>query len=126
MENASYGETTLPKASGASSETRDDHGHPGVDPPLLDGHLVGIKSNSLPPQILLACRVFSINSSFPETYFNFNQDTLYLRHDTFSWYSQGDESILDGLVCFNAHNDKDLNCVKSFVVLLDFGNIVFF
>jgi hypothetical protein len=138
MENASYGETTLPEASGASSESTDGHGHPGVNPPLLDGHLVGIKLNSLPPQILLASheslaaatkfyeRVFFVDPSFPETYFNFNQDTLYIRHDTFSWYSQGDESILDGLICFSAHNDKYLNRVRSLAVLLDPRRIVFF
>jgi hypothetical protein len=64
-------------------------------------------------------RVFSIDPSPPETYFNFYQYTLYIRHDTFSWYSEGAESIIDGLVCFSVHNDKELNHVKNLAVLLD-------
>jgi hypothetical protein len=119
---------TMPEASRATSH---DCERPGVDPPLIDGHLPGIKSNTPPPQILLACResfaaatkfyerVFSIDPSSPETYFNFYQDTLYIRHDTFSWYSKGAESIIDGLVCFSIHNDKELDRVKNLAVLLD-------
>jgi len=63
---------TMPEASRATSH---DCERPGVDPPLIDGHLPGIKSNTPPPQILLACcesfaaatkfyeRVFSIDPS---------------------------------------------------------------
>jgi hypothetical protein len=83
----------MPKASRATSY---DCERPGVDPPDIDKPLPGIKSNTPLPQILLACcelfaaatkfykRVFSINPSSPETYFNFYQDTLYIWHNTFS------------------------------------------
>lgn len=102
-----------------------------VDPPDIDGPLLGIKSNTPPPQILLACResfaaatkfyerVFSIDPSSLKTYFNFYQDTLYIQHDTFSWYSKGAKSIIDGLVCFSIYNNKELNRVKNLAVLLD-------
>jgi hypothetical protein len=119
---------TIPEASKATSH---DCERPGVDPPDIDGPLPGIKSNTPPPQILLACcesfaaatkfyeRVFSIDPSYPETYFNFYQDTLYIRHDTFSWYSEGAESMIDALACFSVHNNKELNRVKNLAVLLD-------
>jgi hypothetical protein len=119
---------TMSKALRATSH---DCEHPGVDTPPIDVHLPGIKSNTPLPQILLAChesfavatkfyeRVFSIHPSSPETHFNFYQDALYIRHETFSWYSEGAESIIDGLVCFSVHNDKELNRVKNLAVLLD-------
>lgn len=98
------------------------------DPPWL---FPGIKSNTPPPAILFACResfaaatkfyerVFSTDHSFPETYFNFYQDTLYIRYDTFSWYSEGAESIIHSLVCFSIDNHKELNRVENLAVLLD-------
>src|SRR5450432_3561864 len=43
---------TMPEASRATSH---DCERPGVDLLLIDGHLLGIKSNTPPPQILLAC-----------------------------------------------------------------------
>jgi hypothetical protein len=119
---------TMPEASRATSHNCEC---PRVDPPLIDGHLPGIKLNTPLPQILLTCCksfaaatkfykcVFSIDPSSPETYFNFYQDTLYIRHNTFSWYSEGTESIIDSLVCFSIHNNKELNCVKNLTVLLD-------
>jgi hypothetical protein len=66
------------------------------------GHLVGLFSESQPPEILFVCReAFGVASKFyqqafsslgskPQTWFNFDIDTLYLRHDTFSsYYSKG-------------------------------------
>jgi hypothetical protein len=65
----------------------------------LDGPHIGVKWNAAPVQILFACmesfivaskyykRVFLTHSTLPETYFNFSQDTLYIRYDAFSWYS---------------------------------------
>ena len=132
-ENTSDSEI-MPEASRATSL---DCERFGVDLLFIDRHLLGIKSNTFLPQILLAChesfavaikfyeRVFSIYPSSLKTYFNFCQDTLYIWHDTFSWYSEGAESIIDGLVCFSVDNDKELDRVKNLAVLLDPKSIVF-
>ena len=109
----------------ASKATSHDYERLGVDPPLLDGPLPGIKSNTPPLQILLACcesfaaatkfyeREFSIDPSYPETYFNFYQDTLYIRHDTFSWSSEGAESMIDALACFSESCQKSRSSIRS-------------
>ena len=62
-ENTSDSET-MPEASRATSL---DCKRPGVDPPPIDGHLPGIKSNTPPPQILLACHEsFAVATKFYE------------------------------------------------------------
>jgi hypothetical protein len=63
-----------------------------------DAQMIGIYSESCAPNILYVCReardvvlesytpAFRCTGSFPQTYFDFSIDTLYLRYDTFSYY----------------------------------------
>jgi hypothetical protein len=69
-----------------------------VPNPSVDDDLMGIRSACRPPQILSVCKeshsvtskhykkVFGRRASSPKTYFDFQRDILYLRHDTFPGY----------------------------------------
>lgn len=84
---------------------------------------IGITSDSSPPHILLACReafsvvskfyepVFCIFNSFPETYFNFDLDTVYLNSDLFELDLMDSMSLIA--------DQENLQQVHHLAILLD-------
>ena len=90
----------------------------------------GLKPNPGPPEISFVCResfavtlkyykcVFSTSQSMPATYFDFSQDTLYLRPDTFpsETLTEGLEAMLEGLIKIQDNNN--LHLVQNLALLL--------
>jgi hypothetical protein len=103
-----------------------------------EAHLVGLFSDCPPPDILRVCReafqvvsksyhkVFSPLGSIPTTWFCFELDTLYLRHDNFSAY-YADSSLVSvtydlGDSAFNMLDMDNLLKVKNLALLLTGDN----
>ncbi|KAH7311879.1 hypothetical protein BKA65DRAFT_157094 [Rhexocercosporidium sp. MPI-PUGE-AT-0058] len=87
-----------------------------------DAHLLGLSSNCPPPNTTYACResygvvsrhytkAFACSGSIPETFINFDVDTLFLRADGFAHYAQGLcalERMIDGLTGHFEITDKN-------------------
>ena len=95
--------------------------------------LKGLKSNCPPPSILFVCResytvasryyqrVFHPAGTIPETYFDFQRDTLYLRHDTMCADSIGLEAIIDGIAgkTDRIYDRDNIARVEKLAVLVD-------
>ncbi|KAH8595078.1 hypothetical protein B0O99DRAFT_158032 [Bisporella sp. PMI_857] len=93
--------------------------------------IMGVTSDTKTPSVLLACREsYSVSSKFytpsfapagsiPETYFDLQRDTLYLRFDTFALISDGDwyGNTMDELGWL--YDSANLKRVQNLAVLLD-------
>jgi len=94
-------------------------------------NIMGVTSDAKTPSVLLACREsYSVSSKFyipsfapadsiPETYFDLQRDTLYLRFNTFALLSDGDwyGNTMDELECL--YNSANLMRIQNLAVLLD-------
>jgi hypothetical protein len=96
--------------------------------------MLGISSDTQPPSILFASREsygvaskryrreFRMAGSFPETYFDFRRDVLYLRYDTMEYNGQkyGENPLLDVLRCLVGMADSQLlSKVENLALLVD-------
>ncbi|KAF4630007.1 hypothetical protein G7Y89_g8135 [Cudoniella acicularis] len=93
--------------------------------------MVGVTSDTKAPSVLFACRdsysiaskfyipSFSFADSIPETYFDHQRDTLYLRCDTFALFSYYDyfSETMDELEYL--YDSANLKRVQNLAVLLD-------
>jgi len=103
-----------------------------LDHSLPTQNLAGVVSNSIPP-LLLACReafdiatqhyerIFTCFGAFPQTYFNFQLDTLYIRYDTFDIHRKQDmDGILESVNgLFGIQDVENFRKVEKLAVLLD-------
>ncbi len=99
-----------------------------------DAHLVGIYSESPTPEIAYVCReardvvlkhytpMLYCESSFPQTYFNFTTDTLYMCFEDFSSYFAGEGlvSVVDDLKDrFPIEDVENLNQIERLAILVE-------
>ncbi|CZR63016.1 uncharacterized protein PAC_12913 [Phialocephala subalpina] len=128
----------------ARFQVRDELYYSSIDFRAADdhrkAHLQGLASDLSTPQNLLACReayevvakrytrAFACPLSIPQTYFNFESDTLYLRYDTFTGsYKQTLPSEWAGLVLigqtldsgFGIEDTDNVRKVRRLAILLD-------
>jgi hypothetical protein len=114
--------------------------HNGVDIHLQNDSphepMLGLASDYHPPQILFVCkesygvaskyyhRAFSMVGSIPEIYFDFQRDTLYLRHDVMEYKNRTNGTFelpfRKVLQCLQHIKDKDsLKLVENLALLVD-------
>ena len=93
--------------------------------------MVAVTSDTKAPSVLFACREsysaaskfyipsFAFSDSIPETYFDFQRDTLYLRFDTFALFPWDDcySQTMDELECL--YDSANLKRVQNLAVFLD-------
>ena len=96
---------------------------------ILSGPVFGIKPDNGPPAILSACReaygvaskfyerVFSVEHSIKETYFDFHLDTLYLRYDDFGSQNNSMGLIIDSVPGLD--DEENLKRVERLAILID-------
>ncbi|KAF4624893.1 hypothetical protein G7Y89_g13277 [Cudoniella acicularis] len=96
---------------------------------ILEMPMLGIGSNQEPPAILFACKeshrfasrfyrkAFTTDVGIPETFFDFQRDTFYIRFNSFSCDAVGFENILQ--TAMNIVDTKNVENVENLAILLD-------
>jgi hypothetical protein len=102
------------------------------DDKVLRNPMPGFRSARRPTQILsvmTACResynaashlyekIFGTHAAFPETFFDFRRDTLYLRHDIFSKVDPEFDTLLEPLL--SVTDTESLARVQNLAILMD-------
>ncbi|KAH6674708.1 hypothetical protein B0J14DRAFT_587939 [Halenospora varia] len=101
----------------------------------LDISLQGLRSTSAIPSPLLACResnenlsgryqkAFATEAAFPETYFDFDRDILYIRYDKFGGGPYKFKQFL-GLHIQGLNNIEDFRKVKNLAIYIDSSTLL--